>query len=308
MPFSNKVVNGDFETGTLFPWSFTNVSITNLQSHTGFFSALLFGDTANSLLFQAIPVTPGDSFELFLSIAKLGNLVSPQVNIALLYLDVATIPVGIGLNLTIPVGHLPDNTANIWTTIYETTSVVPATATQALLIINKIAALSTADIVVDDIGILQTSGGATGATGATGDTGPTGATGPTGSFSNFQVSENTPNTVGSSSIVLSSIPTTLKTITITGSSASNRIWLNGAIGWQNGPSNPVVQFQILRGTTVIYSTGDQRTGTNTLGTTSISHVDLTPGTGNVTYSLTAHIVGGGTATIIGGITFTGALL
>ncbi|MCR8986357.1 hypothetical protein NW801_15115 [Brevibacillus laterosporus] len=37
-----------------------------------------------------------------------------------------------------------------------------------------------------------------------------------------------------------------------------------------------------------------------MGTTSISHVDLTPGTGNVTYSITAHIVGGGSATVIGG--------
>lgn len=64
----------------------------------------------------------------------------------------------------------------------------------------------------------------------------------------------------------------------------------------------------MRGTTVIYSTDDQRTGANSLGTTSISHLDLTPGTGNVTYSITAHIVGGGSATVIGGVTFTGALL
>ncbi|MGG1267862.1 NTTRR-F1 domain, partial [Brevibacillus laterosporus] len=177
MPFSNKIVNGDFETGTLIPWSSINVAITNLQSHTGFFSARLFGNTTNSLLFQAVPVTPGDSFEFLLSIAKLGNLVSPQVNIALLYLDVTATPVGIGLNFTIPVGHLPDNTANIWTTIYETTSVVPATAIQALLIIEKVPALTTADVVVDDIQLLQTSGGATGPTGATGATGDTGATG-----------------------------------------------------------------------------------------------------------------------------------
>ncbi|GIO02278.1 hypothetical protein J5TS2_29460 [Brevibacillus halotolerans] len=51
MPFSNIVENGNFESGTLFPWSFTNVAITDLQSHSGFFSALLFGGIANSLLF-----------------------------------------------------------------------------------------------------------------------------------------------------------------------------------------------------------------------------------------------------------------
>ncbi|MCZ0832090.1 hypothetical protein O0535_15200 [Brevibacillus halotolerans] len=51
LPFSNIVENGNFESGTLFPWSFTNVAITDLQSHSGFFSALLFGGIANSLLF-----------------------------------------------------------------------------------------------------------------------------------------------------------------------------------------------------------------------------------------------------------------
>lgn len=51
LPFSNIVENGNFESGTLFPWSFTNAAITDLQSHSGFFSALLFGGIANSLLF-----------------------------------------------------------------------------------------------------------------------------------------------------------------------------------------------------------------------------------------------------------------
>ncbi|MED1790990.1 collagen-like protein, partial [Brevibacillus laterosporus] len=142
----------------------------------------------------------------------------------------------------------------------------------------------------------------------TGTTGTTGATGATGGFINFQISENTPNTSGSSSIALSSLPDTLKTITITGSTVSSRVWLTGHIGWQSGTGTPSVEFQILRGTTVIFSTLDQKSGSNTFGTTSINHVDLTPGTGAVTYSLTALIVGGGTATVIGGITLTGALL
>ncbi|MCZ0847609.1 collagen-like protein, partial [Brevibacillus laterosporus] len=153
--------------------------------------------------------------------------------------------------------------------------------------------------------------GATGNTGATGDTGATGATGSTGSsgtFLNFQVSENIPNTSGSSAIVISSTQTTLKTITVSGSTATNRIWLSGIIGWQNGASNPVIEFQILRGTTVIFSINDQRTGTNAFGSTSINHVDLTPGVGNVTYTLVGQIIGSGTVTAIGGITFTGALL
>ncbi|WP_175393331.1 NTTRR-F1 domain, partial [Brevibacillus laterosporus] len=180
MTFNNKVVNGNFETGTLTPWSSSNVTTSNLQSHSGSFSALLFGNTANSFLVQDIPVVPGDSFEFFLSIAKTGNLRSSQVNIALIYLNVVATPIGIGMSTILPIDHLPNSTNNNWTTIYETTSVVPATAIRALVIIHKIPSPSTADIVVDDIVLLQTGSGATGATGATGDTGTTGVTGATG--------------------------------------------------------------------------------------------------------------------------------
>ncbi|MGG3126006.1 collagen-like protein, partial [Brevibacillus laterosporus] len=150
--------------------------------------------------------------------------------------------------------------------------------------------------------------GATGPTGSTGNTGATGPTGSTGSFLNFQVSENAPNTSGSSTIVISTTQTILKTITVTGSTATSRIWLTGIIGWQNGSGNPVVEFQVLQGTTVIFSINDQKTGTNAFGSTSINHVDLAPGVGNVTYTLVAQTVGSGTVTAVGGITFTGALL
>ncbi|WP_372486488.1 NTTRR-F1 domain [Brevibacillus laterosporus] len=151
MPFGNKIVNGNFETGSLIPWSSSNVAISNLQSHTGSYSALLFGNAANSFLFQAVPVTVGDSFEFFLSIAKIGNLPSPQVDIALIYLNAASTPISIGMSIILPTGHLPDNLNNNWSTIYEISSVVPAMATHAMVIIHKIPSPSTSDIVVDDI-------------------------------------------------------------------------------------------------------------------------------------------------------------
>ncbi|MGG3176610.1 NTTRR-F1 domain, partial [Brevibacillus laterosporus] len=171
LPFGNKIVNGNFETGSLVPWNFSNVAINNLQSHTGSFSALFFGNTTNSVLYQTVPVTSGEIFEFFLSIGKIGNLPSPQVNIALIYLNAASTPENIGINIILPVGKLPNNLNNNWSTIYEISSVVPAAATQAMVIIHKIPAPSTADIVVDDIVLVQTGAGTIGGTGPTGATG-----------------------------------------------------------------------------------------------------------------------------------------
>ncbi|MEC0093165.1 collagen-like protein, partial [Paenibacillus macquariensis] len=149
--------------------------------------------------------------------------------------------------------------------------------------------------------------GGTGVTGATGATGVTGATGPKGSFQQFQVSENTPNTTGSSAIPLSAVATTLKTITITGVPAGSSIWLTGIVGWQSTAGTTAIQLQVLRGATIIFSINQHAAGNNTFVATSVDHVDLTPGTGNVTYSLVAlTIVGTGNA--IGAITFIGALI
>ncbi|MNT29172.1 hypothetical protein D3C72_1649020 [compost metagenome] len=135
----------------------------------------------------------------------------------------------------------------------------------------------------------------------------TGATGPTGSFQQFQVSENSPNTTGSSAIALGATATTLKTITITGVPAGSRIWLTGVVGWQSTLGNTAIQLQILRGATIIFSINQHASGNPTFEVTSVDHVDLTPGTGNVTYSLAALTIAG-TANVIGAITFTGALI
>ncbi|WP_068613207.1 hypothetical protein [Paenibacillus tuaregi] len=146
-----------------------------------------------------------------------------------------------------------------------------------------------------------------GATGATGTAGVTGVTGANGLVQQFQVSENTPNTTGSSAIALNGTATTLKTITITSIPAGGRVWLTGIIGWQNTIGDSSLQFQILRGATIIFSINDGRAGNGTFGSTSIDHVDLTPGTGSVTYSLMG-LVTSGSANVVGAVTFTGALL
>ena len=129
--------------------------------------------------------------------------------------------------------------------------------------------------------------GPTGATGSTGSTGATGITGATGSSANL----------------ITAVSSTLKTITITGVTAGNRIWLTEIVGWQDTSRNTLIQFQILRGATIIFSINTHGAVNGRFLTTSVNHVDLTPGTGNVTYSLNALAVAG-TATAVGGFTFT----
>ncbi|WP_240463817.1 hypothetical protein [Paenibacillus apiarius] len=148
--------------------------------------------------------------------------------------------------------------------------------------------------------------GTTGVTGVTGATGVTGVTGATGIFQQFQVSENNPNTSGSSAIAISSVATTLKTITMTGVPTGSRIWLTGIVGWQDTAGNSILQLQILRGAIVIFSINEHGIG-NRFGSTSINHVDLTPGTGSVVYSLSA-LTTVGTASAVGAITLTGAII
>ncbi|MFB9330813.1 hypothetical protein ACFFSY_33145 [Paenibacillus aurantiacus] len=149
--------------------------------------------------------------------------------------------------------------------------------------------------------------GATGPTGVTGATGPTGATGANGIFQQFQDSENSPNTSGSSAIPIVAATTVLKTITMTSVPAGSRIWLTGIVGWQSTAGTTSVQLQIVRGATVIFSINKHASANGNFDIISANHVDLTPGTGNVTYTLNIQaLTGSGNA--IGGITFTGALI
>ncbi|MEC0141356.1 hypothetical protein P4H94_31415 [Paenibacillus macerans] len=99
----------------------------------------------------------------------------------------------------------------------------------------------------------------------------------------------------------------MKTITITGVTAGSSVWLTGIVGWESTAGTTAIQLQILRGATIIFSINQHAAANNTFEATSVDHVDLTPGTGNITYSLVALTVVG-TANAIGAITFTGALI
>ncbi|WP_052833351.1 NTTRR-F1 domain [Paenibacillus polymyxa] len=189
--FTNLVSNGDFETGSTLFWNAVNVTVTNLSvKKTNFYSAIMAGGAADASLSQVVFATPGESYTLSLSAAKIGNLVNPQINIFLYYYDTNFNFLGTGLTTYLSAGTLPDAVNGTWQSLYEVTAPVPANATYAFLVITKNATANTADIAIDSVALVKASAagavgptgpaGPTGATGASGDAGATGPAGPTG--------------------------------------------------------------------------------------------------------------------------------
>jgi hypothetical protein len=193
MPFDNLIVNGGFETSSLPPWGGVNASVTSTESHSGFYSALLTGGSANSYIYQFVPVRPGENFEFAAFLAKLGAGTSAPVTLTVGYYNASFSFLGYGMIVNIPTGGLPDATIGNWSEIFQTTTPAPTGITQALVLINKLPQAGSPDVLVDDVSFIATGPtgptgptgvtgptGATGAAGHTGVTGPTGATGPTG--------------------------------------------------------------------------------------------------------------------------------
>lgn len=99
-----------------------------------------------------------------------------------------------------------------------------------------------------------------------------------------------------------------RTMTIDG--VSSRVHLEAVVGWIATSGFPVVEFSILRNDPntgkVIFTTRDNgEANFDNLKTTSFGHVDLPKVTGTVLYYLEARVVSGGTATVIGPVTFSG---
>ncbi|MES5919401.1 NTTRR-F1 domain [Bacillus cereus group sp. RP37] len=173
----NRIVNGGFETGTLSPFIVNNpsfVSINSLNSHSGIYSAKLSGGLTNAIIAQAVPVSPNETFELFVSLTKNGPFPSPLIAINVQYYDGTTF-LGDGLVTFILSNRIPDGNEKDWLEVYGTTSPVPATANTASIVIAKFPELGSADVFIDDVSLLSVAN-----SGSTGPTGPTGAPGPQG--------------------------------------------------------------------------------------------------------------------------------
>ncbi|WP_280146394.1 NTTRR-F1 domain [Bacillus amyloliquefaciens] len=164
-----------------------NASVVSAFAHTGAFSAQFAGGITSASLSQTVPVSPQQSFQLFISLGKIGTIANPAINLRVLYLDASNAVVGTGLNINVTIGNMPNTIFDTWTEVYQTTTAAPAAAVQAQVLISKTAGSSNAPVVlIDDVAFVEVTGitgatGPTGATGATGSTGATGATGPTGS-------------------------------------------------------------------------------------------------------------------------------
>jgi hypothetical protein len=156
MTIQNLIVNGSFETGTLAPWVSANTTITNLFSHSGTFSARLQGGPITSYIAQFVSVTPGDSFEFLISLAKVGVLPAAPVVLQVFYFDSLFNLLGQGLFTNVPINRIPNAEDSTWLEIYQTTAPAPLGSTQAFVLIDNLPQAGTADILVDDVALLAT--------------------------------------------------------------------------------------------------------------------------------------------------------
>lgn len=152
LPFFDFVDNHGFESGDIFPWTGSNANIEKADhSHAGFFSARLAGGEINSFLQQSFTLSPGFSFEFFISLAKVGIAPSPPISITVGYYDASTNFLGYGINKFIPANRLPDNNLRKWYEIFAVSAPVPSSIDHVLLLINKLPLIGSADVVVDDV-------------------------------------------------------------------------------------------------------------------------------------------------------------
>lgn len=157
MASEDLIMNGGFETGSLSPWLGSGVTLATLPTHTGFYAVQLAGGGTNSYLYQMVPVTPGERYTLFLSLATNVMGTSPPLSVMLLYLDASYAFLGYGLTQYLPAGSLPNGGAGNWKSVYALSSPVPATGAYAILMVNQLPSVSSVPVLVDDV-VLGTGG------------------------------------------------------------------------------------------------------------------------------------------------------
>ncbi|RKN78199.1 NTTRR-F1 domain [Paenibacillus ginsengarvi] len=158
---SNKIQNPGFETGTFADWTVSNASIDAAHSHSGSFSARLTGGAVNAFVSQFFSVNPEENFQANVALAKLSPATSPPIGISVSYYTAALSFLGVGLNIFIPAGRLPDNAENDWTQITAIASPAPAGAAVGQMTVFKSALAGSADVLIDDVALLLFEGSST---------------------------------------------------------------------------------------------------------------------------------------------------
>lgn len=155
----NRIANGGFELG-LFGWNSQDVTIVNDPTNEGFAAALLKGGGLNSSLIQSVQASPGDTFELMLSMTRDTVGTTPLVSVSIAYFNAANTLLGYGLLENI---RLPDAAVQVYQTVYGIALPAPSCTVRAQLAIVRLAATGTAAILLDQIVLNQVITDASGA-------------------------------------------------------------------------------------------------------------------------------------------------
>ncbi|KEZ50542.1 NTTRR-F1 domain [Metabacillus indicus] len=141
----NRIVNGNFKTGGLSPWTGFHAVIAK---RSGIYAVRLLGGELNSFITQYVKAFPGESFELNAALSNGGAFSSPQISVSIAYYNAAFKLLGHGLIRTIPAGRLNDKRSREWVWI---ASPAPPGTTQALVMINKMPQVGAPDVIVENL-------------------------------------------------------------------------------------------------------------------------------------------------------------
>ncbi|WLR43252.1 NTTRR-F1 domain [Bacillus carboniphilus] len=149
----NIVINGQFQSGELSPWTGINACIVENPCPTvvGRYSALLKGGSEDATLEQLINVVKEESYQLFISLAANQKGTSPFVRIVLEYLDSDLVFIENGVELNIEKSQLPNGKQDTFKLITENTTTLPQNAAFARLIITKKGIKNTTAIFIDNV-------------------------------------------------------------------------------------------------------------------------------------------------------------
>ncbi|MGX1193437.1 NTTRR-F1 domain [Metabacillus sp. SLBN-84] len=149
----NRIVNGNFKTGDLAPWTGFHAVIAKRKGLDG---VRLLGGDLNSYISQYVKAEPGESFELNAALTNGGTFNSPQISVSIAYYNAAYKLLGHGLIRTIPSGRLTDEKSRWWVWI---ASPAPPETAQAMVVINKLPQLGAPDVIVEHLELYPTGEG-----------------------------------------------------------------------------------------------------------------------------------------------------